>query len=134
MIIFFISKHIIMGWNRRRISDSIPGNLLPFRFGRCSFGLNPLAFINIRTWSRRERFLFVLFLLESIHLGGETVRRLDDSYAELLQTVHRQVLSALHALADLVKSQSCLVGSWTYRRKIVLISDGVYELNIVPGL
>ena len=119
IIVFFVSKNIVMGRDGRWVLHAIPLNLLLPIWLRSSIviyslWIYPITFTNILSRPRCMTLLLTLFILEPVHPGGKTIGWFDDSYAELLQPVHAQVLRTLHAFAYLFESSSCLIRTRTY--------------------
>ena len=103
VIIFLISKDILVGWDRRRVLQLIPIDLLPFRLRTHFLWLRPVLFLIILAWPGGIRVLFETLIRETIDFGGEAIWRFNDSYSKLLQPVHLQSLRWLDTLAHLVE-------------------------------
>lgn len=114
-IIFLVPKHILMRGDWRRISHLVPGHVLPLGLLPTFFRFHPGRLLSIRAWARGHSLVFGSFFLKTFHPRGKCILRLDDGYAEFLQTVHWQVLGWLHALADLIEPSRSLVTSRTYK-------------------
>lgn len=113
IIVLFITEYIVMRGNWRRIRLFVPLNLLPFWLWRRLFAIGPFLSLNVLAWARSDRFLFELFVVKSFDLRSKCILRLNDCYAKLFETIHRQIFGRLHALADLIKARSSLISSRT---------------------
>jgi hypothetical protein len=138
-IVFFISKHILVRWNRWRIRQLLPLNHLPlWLHSSIPLCFIPLNVFRILAWSRSECLLFRLFITESLHSRCETVLRLNDSYSKLLQPIHWQVLSWLHALTDLIKPHLRLIlsrtcNSYNWMRYNTWIEDSLHCAHLLSS-
>ena len=113
-IVLLVPEDILMRRNRWWVLLSVPSDLLPLWLRSILLLLYPVDIFYVLPRSRSLWLILVDFILEPVYLWRKTVRWFNDSYSEFLQPEHWQVLSWLHALANLIKANSWLICSWAY--------------------
>lgn len=118
-IILFVSKHIIVGWNRRRFRKQHPHDttfcpawVLIILFYEYSIR------VMIATWTWMIIFRPEVITLKALHTWYKARMRFDKLYAKLVNTESFQLLHALDISVNFVKAVRNFIASRTYDNHI----------------